>query len=106
MRRSPHALDFAKARAKFLAREDDPRAYLKRCIATISARDSTVHAFVTLGLENARRAAEASAKRYREGKPLSAVDGMPIAVKDIMDTADLPTQMGNALYKDWQPRWD
>src|SRR5436309_11420642 len=102
---SPHALDFSKARAKFFLREDDPRAYLERCIETIERRDSEVRAFVTLGLENARRAADASAKRYREGKPLSAVDGMPIAVKDIMDTADLPTQMGNALYKGSQPRW-
>jgi Asp-tRNA(Asn)/Glu-tRNA(Gln) amidotransferase A subunit family amidase len=106
MHRSPHALDFSKARAKFSSREDDPRAYLERCIATITARDPEVHAFVTLGLDNARRAADASAERYRNGKPLSAVDGMPIGVKDIMDTADLPTQMGNALYKGWQPRWD
>jgi len=106
MNRSPHALDFADARRKFVSGEDDPRAYLERCIATIAARDPEVRAFVTLGLDSARRAADASAERYRSGKPLSAVDGMPIGVKDIMDTRDLPTQMGNALYKGWQPRWD
>src|SRR5688500_2494145 len=106
MHRSPHALDFSKARTQFLSGEDDPRAYLERCIATIAARDPEVHAFVTLGLEDARCAADASAERYRNGKPLSAVDGMPIGVKDIMDTGDLPTQMGNALYKGWQPHWD
>ncbi|MGQ0751095.1 MAG: amidase [Betaproteobacteria bacterium] len=106
MTRSLHLLDFSQARAKFLSREDDPRAYLERCIAAISERDPEVRAFVTLGLERARRAADASAQRYREGRPLSAVDGMPIGVKDIMDTADLPTQMGNAVYKGWQPRWD
>ena len=72
MHRSPHALDFSKARTKFLSGEDDPRAYLERCIATIAARDPEVHAFLTLGLENARRAADASAARYRTGKPLSA----------------------------------
>ena len=65
-----------------------------------------MQAFVTLGLDSARRppnnrrAAIAQASRSR------AVDGMPIGVKDIMDTADLPTQMGNAIYKGWQPRWD
>jgi Asp-tRNA(Asn)/Glu-tRNA(Gln) amidotransferase A subunit family amidase len=106
MNRSAHALDFAKARARFLTREDDPREYLERCIATISARDADVRAFVTLGLDAARRAADASAQRYRSGKPLSAVDGMPIGVKDIMDTADLPTQMGSPIYAGWQPRWD
>ena len=97
MHRSPHALDFSQARNKFLSGEDDPRAYLERCIATIAARDPEVRAFVTLGLENARRAAEASAARYRSGKPLSVVDGMPVAEQDIMETSDLPTQMGNAL---------
>ena len=106
MHRSPHALDFSKARERFLSGEDDPRAYLERCIATISARDAEVRAFVCLGLDSARRAADASAQRYRDGKPLSAVDGMPVGVKDIMDTADLPTQMGNSIYKGWQPRWD
>ena len=107
MHRSPTRTRFLRSpRANSSRATDDPRAYLERCIATISARDAQVHAFVTLGLENARRAADASAERYRSGKPLSAVDGMPIGVKDIMDTGDLPTQMGNALYKGWQPRWD
>ena len=106
MHRSPHALEFVKARARFLAGTDTPSDYLARCIATIEARDADVRAFVTLGLESARRAAEESTRRYRAGKPLSPVDGMPIGVKDIMDTADLPTQMGNPIYKGWEPRWD
>jgi len=65
MIRSPHALDFASARARFLSGEDNPRAFLERCIATISERGGEVHAFVTLGLEPARRAADASAARAR-----------------------------------------
>ena len=61
MHRSPHALDFfSSARAKFLAGDDDHASdYLERCIATIDARDRDVRAFVTLGLESARRAADA-----------------------------------------------
>jgi Asp-tRNA(Asn)/Glu-tRNA(Gln) amidotransferase A subunit family amidase len=106
MHRSPHAVDFFSARVAFASGADTPRDYLERCIATIEARDADVRTFVTLGIENARRAADASTKRYREGKPLSPVDGMPIGVKDIMDTADLPTQMGSPIYKGWQPRWD
>jgi Asp-tRNA(Asn)/Glu-tRNA(Gln) amidotransferase A subunit family amidase len=106
MHRSPYALDFSSAREQFVSGKDTPRDYLERCIATIQARDGDVRAFVTLGLDNARRAADASTARYREGKPLSRVDGMPVGIKDIMDTADLPTQMGNPIYKGWQPRWD
>src|SRR5690349_383629 len=88
MHRSPNALEFFEARARFLEGSDTPSDYLARCIATIEARDRDVRAFVTLGLDNARRAAEESTRRYRAGKPLSSVDGMPIGVKDIMDTAD------------------
>jgi len=106
MKHTPHALDFSRAREQFIAGADDPRAYFERCIATIAARDHEVQAFVTLGLESARRAADASAQRYRSGSPLSAVDGMPLGIKDIMDTHDLPTQMGSPVYAGWQPRWD
>ena len=106
MHRSPYALEFFRAREQFLAGTDTPSDYLARCIETIEARDRGVRAFVTLGLKSARRAAEESTRRYRAGKPLSPIDGMPIGVKDIMDTADLPTQMGNAIYNGWQPRWD
>jgi len=106
MHRSPHALEFCAARARFLQGQDSPRAYLERCIDAIESRDREVRAFVTLGLAAARQAADAATQRYRDGRPLSVVDGMPIAVKDIMDTFDLPTQMGNAIYKGWQPRWD
>jgi len=106
MHRSPHALDFYKARESFLSGKDNPRAYLERCISALSAREPEIHAFVTLGLDRARAAADASAARYRDGKALSPVDGMPLAVKDIMDTADFPTQMGNPIYQGWQPRWD
>jgi Asp-tRNA(Asn)/Glu-tRNA(Gln) amidotransferase A subunit family amidase len=104
--RSRYAIDFHTAREAFASGKDTPRDYLERCIAAIESRDRDVHAFVTLGLDNARRAADLATARYREGRPLSPVDGMPIGVKDIMETADLPTQMGNAIYRDWQPRWD
>src|SRR3989304_6161436 len=48
-----------------------------------------------------RFAAGASTQRYARGMPLSEVDGMPLGVKDVIETADLPTQMGNALYAGW-----
>lgn len=106
LHRTPHAIDFHTARADFLAGRDDPRAFLERCLQAIQAREPDVRAFVTLGLDRARAAADASTQRYRAGRPLSAVDGMPFGVKDIMDTFDLPTQMGNPMYAGWQPRWD
>ncbi len=79
---------------------------LERCLERIAARESEVKAFVVLNIEAARAAADAATARYRAGKPLSGVDGCPVGIKDIMDTYDLPTQMGSPAFKGWQPAYD
>ena len=83
----------------FLSGRDTPRDYLERCLATIASREPEVRAFVTLNEAAARRAADESSARYRAGTPLSAVDGMPIGIKDLYETEDMPTQFGSALFK-------
>jgi Asp-tRNA(Asn)/Glu-tRNA(Gln) amidotransferase A subunit family amidase len=40
------------------------------------------------------------------GRPLSPVDGCPIAVKDIIATADMPTEMNSPIYRKWRPKAD
>jgi len=82
----------------FKAGTDDPVAFLERCLATIDAREPAVKAFVTINREAARAAAEESAKRWKAGAPLSPIDGMPVGVKDLYMTKDMPTQMGSPLY--------
>ena len=54
----------------------------------------------------ARLAASAAAERWRAGKPLSAIDGMPVGVKDMIDTADMVTGMGSPLFDGYRPRFD
>jgi Asp-tRNA(Asn)/Glu-tRNA(Gln) amidotransferase A subunit family amidase len=97
---------FSEVLPAFHGGRDTPRDYLERCIATIEAREPQVHAFSTLALDRARAAADASTERYRRGQPLSTVDGCPVGIKDIMDTADMPTQMGSPAFAGWQPAWD
>ncbi len=97
---------FAKATADFASGVDTPRDFLERCIAAIEAREKDVKAFTALRLVAARRAADASSERWRKGAPLSSIDGMPIGVKDVIETADMPTQMGSALYEGWAPGYD
>ncbi|MDH3287863.1 MAG: amidase, partial [Betaproteobacteria bacterium] len=103
---NPNILSFAAVVPDFVAGKRTPREFLERCIDVISTRDRTVKAFVTLNIAAARKAADASTRRYKAGKPLSAVDGFPIAVKDIIATADLPTQMNNPAFKGWQSGQD
>jgi Asp-tRNA(Asn)/Glu-tRNA(Gln) amidotransferase A subunit family amidase len=102
---NPNAVSFSRAVADFQSGRDTPSAMLERCLSRISERDGEVRAFVRLNT-NARHAADAATARYRRGTPLSAVDGCPVGIKDIMDTADMPTEMGSPAFAGWQPAYD
>ena len=91
---------------RFMDGSDTPRAYLERCLETIDEREPAVRAFVRLNVEGARTAADESTKRYHDGRPRSRVDGMPFGVKDLYETADMPTQMGSPLFEDWHTNRD
>ncbi|MDO8299428.1 amidase [Lacisediminimonas sp.] len=90
----------------FLDQADTPRAYLERCIARIEKHEPAIRAFVHLDLDTARRLADEAGERYRQRRPLSPVDGMPVGVKDIIDTRDMPTQMNSPLFAGFRPRRD
>ena len=95
---NPDLLSFSHALPDFTAGKRTPREFLEQCLDAIEARDKKVKAFVTLNLAGARKSADAATKRYESGKPLSPVDGCPIAVKDIIETADMPTGMNSPLF--------
>jgi Asp-tRNA(Asn)/Glu-tRNA(Gln) amidotransferase A subunit family amidase len=90
----------------FLDGGDTPRAYLERCLETIEAREPDVKAFVTMSIDRARQTADEASERYRKGTPLSPLDGMPIAIKDVFETADMPMQLGSPLFKGYETGWD
>jgi len=82
----------------FRSGSDTPSALLERCLAEIDARENTLEALTAINREGAKKAADASTKRWKDGSPLSAIDGMPVGVKDVIETRDMPTQMGSPLY--------
>jgi Asp-tRNA(Asn)/Glu-tRNA(Gln) amidotransferase A subunit family amidase len=105
----PHAfqaLTFHAAAERFRDGSDTPRAYLERCLSTIADREPVVQAFAALNQPGARAAADASTARWKAGRPLSAIDGLPIGIKDLLETKDMPTQMGCAAYRGNFPRRD
>src|SRR5688572_22370780 len=85
--------------SEFRADRSTPRAYLDETLARIKQLDPEIDAFVALNTEGAISAAEASTARWRDGRPLSPIDGMPIAIKDIIETADMPTGQGSPLFE-------
>jgi Asp-tRNA(Asn)/Glu-tRNA(Gln) amidotransferase A subunit family amidase len=104
--RNPNLVSFAQAVGGFVLGKDTPRDFLERCIANIEQKEGQVRAFVTLNLEAARKAADASGERYRAGQPLSMVDGCPVGIKDIMATSDMPTQMNSPVFRGWNSGQD
>ena len=99
-------LTFHDAVTAFRDGSDTPRAYLERCLETVEAREPTLKAFAVRNDEGARRAADASTARYQAGRPLSSIDGMPVGIKDLLETRDMPTQMGCEAYRDSFPKRD
>ncbi|MBX9847636.1 MAG: amidase [Xanthobacteraceae bacterium] len=81
-----------------------PKTYLEETLTRIAQLDKDIGAFVVVNRDAARRAADASAKRWFAGRPLSPIDGMPVAIKDIIETADMPTGQGSPMWEntDWK----
>ncbi|MGE5150931.1 MAG: amidase [Rhodospirillaceae bacterium] len=99
-------LTFHDAARRFTSGNDSPRAYLERCLETIAAREPVVKAFTAMNDAGARASADASTGRWKAGKPLSLIDGMPIAIKDLLETKDMPTEMGCEAMKGNFPKRD
>lgn len=92
---------FLESAKKFACGQDNPRDFLERCIEKYNALEPSVGAFVCTNLDRARNAADQATTRWRKNQPASLIDGIPIGVKDIIETWDMPTQMGSPIYENW-----
>lgn len=97
---------FQDAVVAFQEGRDTPRDYLERFADRIASQESDLRAFVALDLETARNTADAAGARYKSGNPLSPIDGLPLALKDIIQTKSLPTQSGSPIFAGWQAERD
>jgi Asp-tRNA(Asn)/Glu-tRNA(Gln) amidotransferase A subunit family amidase len=79
---------------------------VRSCLARVEEVDSIVEAWAYLdpdyALAQARRADEAR----QEGRPLGPLHGIPVGIKDIIDTADMPTEDGTVLHAGRRPGVD
>ncbi|MDA0362397.1 MAG: amidase family protein, partial [Proteobacteria bacterium] len=92
-------LTFHDCVPSFIKGNDTPSAYLERCLEVISRREPEINAFVNMNIKGAREAASASTRRYQDRKPLSKIDGMPVGIKDLFQTKDMPTECGSPIFK-------
>ena len=95
-------LSATQAAKKIAAGETTSLAIVEDCLARIAAREPDIHAWAFVDPEIARRQA-----RVRDQEPpRSAFHGVPIGIKDIFDTFDMPTAYGSPIYEGYRPATD
>ena len=77
-------------------------AVAKSCIETIEAREPELQAWAFFDPDLVLRQARALDKAGTKG----ALHGLPVGVKDVLDTADMQTEMGSPIYQGHRPTID
>ena len=75
-----------------------PADLMESCLARIAEREGAVRAFAWFDPAAARRGVAAA--------PPGKLHGLPIGVKDVLDTADMLSEYGSPIWRGWQPRAD
>jgi amidase len=92
--------------ARIRRREVSAAAVMDAFLARIAAVNPAVNAIVTLDAEGARQGAAEADRRLAAGEAVGPLHGLPIAVKDLEDTAGMRTTYGSPIYRDHVPGQD
>jgi Asp-tRNA(Asn)/Glu-tRNA(Gln) amidotransferase A subunit family amidase len=103
---APTLRPYLPATSGFAKGDGSPRDFLERAIASLEAWEPKIGAFVTLNPAAARTDADAATARWRAGKQLSPIDGMPVGIKDVIETRDMPTGNGSPLFDGYRSERD
>jgi len=95
-----------EAAAGLRSGEWSSRQLTEACLAVAKKNATTTRAYVGLMEESALAEADAADARIRAEKPLSALDGLPLAVKDNMLIAGSPATAGSGILKDYRAPYD
>ena len=76
------------------------------CLDYIAAIEERIGAWAYLDPDHALKQAREADRALQEGKALGALHGVPVGVKDIFDTKDMPTEDGTVLHAGRQPAED
>jgi Asp-tRNA(Asn)/Glu-tRNA(Gln) amidotransferase A subunit family amidase len=99
-------LSAAHAAAAIASGEISAEGVMQACLDRIAEQERSVGAFAFIDPTAALADARAADTRRREGKGVGPLHGVPIGVKDIIDTADMPTENGSPFFAGRVPRAD
>jgi aspartyl-tRNA(Asn)/glutamyl-tRNA(Gln) amidotransferase subunit A len=91
--------------AAFASGETSPSLHLDLLLRRVAAVNPRLNAIIAVDSE-ARKQAEESAGRWRTGSPRSAIDGLPVLVKDNILVRGLPCVWGSRVFRDYVPDQD
>lgn len=100
--RALHKLTASEAARRLAAKEITSEALVRACLEHIAAREPEVQAWAFLDREAAL--GQARAADAQPGRGL--LHGLPVGVKDLIDTVDMPTTYGSPIYSAHRPAWD
>jgi Asp-tRNA(Asn)/Glu-tRNA(Gln) amidotransferase A subunit family amidase len=103
---SPDASSAAAAAAAIAAGRLTSRELVQACLDRIADVDERIEAWSYLDADYAVAQAEARDRERREGRTLAPLHGVPVGVKDIFDTADMPTEFGSPIHAGRRPTTD
>jgi aspartyl-tRNA(Asn)/glutamyl-tRNA(Gln) amidotransferase subunit A len=96
-----------KQAAELIRRRDvSPVELTEACLARIERHDGAINAFITLGRDQALAIAREIEGELRRGRPRGPLHGVPIALKDNIDTAGMRTTAASGVFKDRVPSED
>lgn len=106
-----HAADLARlsaSEARVLLERGDitSEALVGACLERIAERDAAVEAWAYLDPQSAMAAARGCDAARAAKRPLGRLAGIPVGVKDIIDTTDMPTENGTAVHAGRRPSTD
>ncbi|MBI4192582.1 MAG: amidase [Betaproteobacteria bacterium] len=102
MKKPPHELSATEAAAEIAAGRLTSEALVRDCLERIAEREETVQAWAYFNAESVIRAA----RQIDAGPRLGPLHGIPVGLKDIIETCDMPTEYGSPIYAGNRPRAD
>ena len=100
-----HRLSAVDLQGLLASREVSAREVTDAFLARIDQVDSAVHSFLHVN-QAARDTADAIDQKRQAGEDLPATAGLPLAVKDVLCTMDMPTTSGSRILEGWVPPYD
>jgi aspartyl-tRNA(Asn)/glutamyl-tRNA(Gln) amidotransferase subunit A len=99
-------LTIGELAAQYRSGKATPTRVVEACLGRIESLDPKVRAYLTVTRESALARAEAADRRMKAGEPLGPLDGIPLAIKDVICTKGVRTTCASKILEHFVPPYD